>query len=359
MAVPKITDAKIKGWFGATYAQRGLDYYRRGHVVSYQWSGNKLTGRVQGSEPRPYRQTILFERQFPEGGCSCPMGGGCKHMAALLYAVLNDKSAPTGSRSKAGKKKAPALSAQLKKLDKPDLLNLLNALLEEDPGLAEVLKTRLLIAGAATLPAEKLRDRVRQLVDRIRPGLDYSDEGPYGYEYAYDDEYDDAAWDDLTALVEQAKALIDEGRYAAAQNLLSALLDELILISGAGGGDDELLDLIEAATRPQVACWQALPVDDKLRAAALRQLFEVLAWDVSFGGSRVQTLIEKAVVASAQPAERDELREWIALASRQARTGQPDAYSGDWMHKSWAKLAQKLAGGGRATKRAGRKTSRR
>jgi uncharacterized Zn finger protein len=359
VAVPKITDAKIKGWLGATYAQRGLDYYRNSHVVNYQWSGEKLTGRVQGSEYRPYRVTILFEGQFLDEGCSCPMGGGCKHVAALLYAVMNDKSAPSGSPSKTRKKKTPALSAQLEKLDKPDLINLLNALLAEDPDLTEILQTRLLIVGAATLPPEKLRDHVRQLVDRIRPGLAYDDES-YGDEYAYaDDEYDDAAWDDLAALVERAKTLIAEQRQAAAQSLLSALLDELMLVSGAGADDDELLDLMATATKCQVACWQALQPDDKLRAAALRQLFEVLAWDISFGGSDLLTLIEKALVASVLPAERDVLREWIALASRQAQANRRN-FSDTWTEKTWAKLAQKLAGDKRANKRAtGKQTKRR
>ncbi|MCS6910828.1 MAG: hypothetical protein NZM11_09735, partial [Anaerolineales bacterium] len=80
MAVPKITDAAIKSWLGATYAERGLNYYRNGHVLSYHWSGKRLTGRVQGSESRPYRVTIRFAAgEYPYGDCSCPMGGGCKH----------------------------------------------------------------------------------------------------------------------------------------------------------------------------------------------------------------------------------------------------------------------------------------
>lgn len=350
MAVPKITEAKIKSWLGTTYAGRGLDYYRNGHVLSYHWSGEKLTGRVQGSEPRPYRVTIRFLGGYPDGGCSCPIGGSCKHVAALLYAAMNAKTSPAArSQSKSTRKTRP-LAAQLKSLDKADLIALIQRLLEHDPELESLVASRLLVLGAATLSPEDLRDRIRQLIDRLRLSPGYDDEGPYGYEYGYeDDEYAEAVWDDLGALVEQGKTLLGEKRYDAAHNLLSALLGELMLTAGQAGGDDELLDVVEDAARHLLACWEALTPEAQLRAVALRQAFEVLAWDISFGGSGVQTMIEKALIKSATPAEREVLREWIALASRQARTGKRD-YSSEWAESAWEKLDQKLAGFARAGK---------
>jgi len=350
MAVPKITDAKIKSWLGTTYAGRGLAYYRNGQVVGYQWSGQKLTGRVQGSEPRPYRVTIRFAGQYLDEGCSCPMGGGCKHVAALLYAAMNEKPSPA-ARPGSGKK-APALAAQLKQLDKADLIALVQALLDQEPALAAVVQSRLLVLGAATLPPEDLRDRVRQLVERLPLSLHDDD---YGYDDD-DDEYDDAAWDDLDALMEQAKTLLGERRYEAAHNLLSAVLSELMLAAGQSGGGEELRDVLDSATQHLLTCWQALPPDHQRRASALRLAFEVLAWEVSFGGSGLQTAIEKALVGAATPGEREALREWIALARRQAQTGRHDAYTRDWVNKSWTKLDQKLAGDERLGQRtAGKK----
>lgn len=347
MAVPKITDAKIRSWLSPTYAERGLNYYRNGHVLSYHWSGEKLSGRVQGSEPRPYRVTIRFTDQYPYGDCSCPMGGGCKHVAALLYAAMNEKTSPAARPS--SRKKTPSLAAQLKRLDKADLIALIEKLLEHEPELESVVESRLLVLGAATLPPAELRDRVRELVDRLRPSPGYDDDDPYDYEYGYDDEYADAVWDDLDALVEQAGALLDEQRYEAVHNLLSALLSELMLAAGPAGGDDELIDVVEKAAGHLLACWKALAPEDKLRAEALRQAFEVLAWDISVGGSNVQTMIEKALIKSATPNERDVLREWIALAIRQARTGKRD-YSTEWAESAWEELDRKLAGRERADK---------
>lgn len=360
MAIPKITDAKIKDWLGATYAGRGLNYFRNGHVLSYHWSGERLTGRVQGSEPRPYRVAIRFAGGYPNGNCSCPMGGGCKHVAALLYAAMNAKTSPAARPQ--SKKKALPLAAQLELLEKPDLIALIQRLLDHDPELEGLVESRLLVLGAATLPPADLRDRVRKLIGRLGPLLDYDGDDEYGdeyeYEYEYDDgEYADAVWDDLGVLVEQAKTLLGERRYDAAHNLLSALLSELMLAAGQSGGDDELLDVVEGAAKHLLACWQALPPEDQLRAGALRQAFEVLAWDISFGGSDLQTMIEKAFLKSATPAERDVLREWIALASRQARAGKRD-YSDDWAESAWEKLDQELAGRGRAGKLIATKTKK-
>ncbi len=353
MAVPKITDAKIRSWLGATYAGRGLAYYRNGQVVGYHWTGQKLIGRVQGSEPRPYRVTIRFAGQYLDEGCSCPMGGGCKHVAALLYAAMNEKPSPTarpGSR-----KKAPALAAQLKQLDKTDLIALVQTLLDQEPALEAVVHSRLLVLGAATLPPDDLRDRVRQLVERLQLSLNDDD---YGYDDDADYEYDDAAWDDLDALVEQAKTLLGERRYEAAHNLLSAVLSELMLAAGQSGSGEEFRDVLDSATQHLLTCWQALPPDDQRRASALRLAFEVLAWDVSFGGSDLRTAIEKALVRAATPGEREALREWIALARRQAPTSRRDAYTGDWVNKSWRELDQKLAGGERIGQRTAAKKVR-
>ncbi|MBW0451044.1 helicase [bacterium M00.F.Ca.ET.228.01.1.1] len=63
-----------------------------GPVSNVQWHGATLTGRVQGSEPEPYRTRVRFRTDggtpWAQSDCSCPVGRNCKHVAALLLAEL-------------------------------------------------------------------------------------------------------------------------------------------------------------------------------------------------------------------------------------------------------------------------------
>ncbi len=60
-------------------------------VLALQVDGPRLVSRVQGTGPTAYQQSIQWvtdRRLGPrlEGRCSCPMGHGCKHVAAALMA---------------------------------------------------------------------------------------------------------------------------------------------------------------------------------------------------------------------------------------------------------------------------------
>lgn len=82
---------------GTTSYTRGRAYARKGSVSNVTWDGAalKLAGKVQGNRASPYRTAVLFsavktglrpdaDLRPSSGSCSCPMGYGCKHVAALL-----------------------------------------------------------------------------------------------------------------------------------------------------------------------------------------------------------------------------------------------------------------------------------
>lgn len=340
MAAPKITDAKIKGWVGTTYAQRGRDYYHRGQVVRVKWKGDSLTGQVQGSEPRPYRVTVLFDGAHIDSQCSCPIGGDCKHVAALLYAAMHDRPPK--------KKKGPTLEAQLRRLEKPALLELIGALLDEAPELEEVVNARLLALSAATLEPDEVRERVLRLVRQVAQ----ASEDEYGYG---DYKTADAALSTLEVLVAQAQTFAEQRQWSGAHHLLHALLSECMLLEPYVLEDDALYRTLSQAVATMLKCWRALPAESELRASALRLLFDVLAWDLHLGGSDFYSQIEGDLLRHALPDERDRLREWSALASRQAsqRTSGRGAngFTREWMQGEWQKFVKRLAASDRGKKR--------
>ncbi|MCM3887250.1 DEAD/DEAH box helicase [Frankia sp. R82] len=87
---------RLRALLGETTYRRGEHYARNGAVaeVSWQPSGNVLTGRVAGSYGERYHTTAYFTRgdsihplRFRSGDCSCPVAVDCKHTVALVLAA--------------------------------------------------------------------------------------------------------------------------------------------------------------------------------------------------------------------------------------------------------------------------------
>ena len=77
--------------FSSTIRNRGLLYYRNGHVTKIQKAGNIYTGTVTGSSSHVYRVIIKEVQGIVHSmSCTCPYargGGSCKHEAAVLYMI--------------------------------------------------------------------------------------------------------------------------------------------------------------------------------------------------------------------------------------------------------------------------------
>ena len=93
MLAISLSDRDVYHYFGSTYAGRGDSYQRNRRVLSAKLDPDTqtLTGSVKGSSPRPYDVEIELTGDcsaIKSVDCSCPMGGYCKHAAALLLDVI-------------------------------------------------------------------------------------------------------------------------------------------------------------------------------------------------------------------------------------------------------------------------------
>ena len=69
-------------------AERGLLYFQQGKVRDVQkTSSGRYRAEVCGSENYSVWLKLDSDLYIKDGGCDCPYGGACKHMAALWYAV--------------------------------------------------------------------------------------------------------------------------------------------------------------------------------------------------------------------------------------------------------------------------------
>jgi uncharacterized Zn finger protein len=67
---------------------RGSDYYESGNICNPVRQGRELRGECYGSREQPYKiRVILRDGGVEDASCSCPRGGFCKHIVALVWAI--------------------------------------------------------------------------------------------------------------------------------------------------------------------------------------------------------------------------------------------------------------------------------
>ncbi len=96
--IPDITDSLLDAMIQSRkMALAGQSYWQQGRVTKLQIDPemSEISAHVQGSERTPYSVLIYFDDDDFDFGttteCSCPIGVGCKHCAAVLYAARNQQ----------------------------------------------------------------------------------------------------------------------------------------------------------------------------------------------------------------------------------------------------------------------------
>jgi uncharacterized Zn finger protein len=96
-----VTERDVYAFFGRTYASRGSSYQRHGAVRGATLDSNqqKIFGQVKGTQTEPYEVEVALcgaDGELFEAHCSCPMGGFCKHSAALVLHLIRTTNAAFG-----------------------------------------------------------------------------------------------------------------------------------------------------------------------------------------------------------------------------------------------------------------------
>ncbi len=134
MQQPVISEAHIRQYASSQSFQRGMDYYRSGAVLSVERRGNQLWAEVEGSSYMPYQVWVTFdEAGLIEAVCDCPYdwGGYCKHIVAVLLVYLHS---PEDIETR------PTIEALLANIQADQLRQILVALVERQPSLADVVE---------------------------------------------------------------------------------------------------------------------------------------------------------------------------------------------------------------------------
>ncbi len=222
--LPHLTEAFIRQNANPESFQRGRDYYRKGAVTALEQRGRQLTAEVEGSQYAPYLIRLSFDAAgLTTASCSCPYdwGGYCKHLVAVLLAVIHAPET-IEARSSLGEILAP--------LDRDDLQQLLLQLAERRPELTDLIETLTLPLGLPGPLGDAPPVGPRQTsVDpapfrkQIRTILRHAESR---YEYDYNEE--DSFTDEILEVLAQIDPFIQAGDTANALPLLQAITEECL-----------------------------------------------------------------------------------------------------------------------------------
>ncbi|QIO24186.1 SWIM zinc finger domain-containing protein [Haloarcula sp. JP-L23] len=221
---PTITEAAIRDLARSQSYDRGEKYYEQGAVREVTRRGNRLEAAVEGSQYEPYQiQVELDETGVVDTMCSCPYdhGGICKHRVAVLLTYSRDPDEVS---------QRPPISELVADTDPAELRDLLVAIVERRPDLAEWIESRLETPQSEDAGGDS-RDQSPEINrDSIRRQVQYVLQPPGERGSRTRDPYAAVETDveELGDLLDQAWAAIEAGDGETALDILDPLADELM-----------------------------------------------------------------------------------------------------------------------------------
>ena len=288
-----VAEVDLRGYTDTNSLSNGKSYYRNGYISRTTLRGATLAGLCQGSSGGPYRvEAELVPADASEPGpvaawnCSCPRGGFCKHVVALLLAWIGAPGRFVPRRE---------VGELLASKSREELLGLLADILERHPELLDYVEAALPAPTPAAAPGQGTRptlDRA-QIEAQVRQAFDEG-EDDYGHYDRYGDWEEGASVDIavLTRLRRSADEYAAAGRWADAQLVYTAIIEGATSRSEGDYYDEEgeALGVIGECVAGLTRCLEAqeaLSPQDRLaarpREALLRTLYDAWSHSLNYG----------------------------------------------------------------------------
>lgn len=311
-----LTKEAIKQRFDERSFQRGQDYFESGAIFDCRRERGLLKARCEGQSADSYRVSArIADGQVTEAECHCPMGSGgqCKHVAAMLLTWIHtpdqfQESAP--------------LEERLSECSKPRLVELIQQMIDREPDLESWVE----LALTTTKPSRKAKV-VKPDAYRRQTVSALSNAG-YGRQ----------AEREVTAALESIKKIGDQfgsqKHVEAAAAVYRGILDGYL--SKYEPHDDETGNVGSVAGECLAALGECLPQfteDSEARKSALRTLFDVLRFDLNFGGIGLSDDVPDILDKQTTAGERATIATWI----REELSDDQDSNS-NWRRHTWGRL---------------------
>ncbi len=304
-----LQEGDIRKWTGPQALDRGRSYSKDGAVQNLRWMGDTLKASCWGSRDNPYRVEITLSGEaIKKGFCSCPVGseGSCKHVAAVLLTWL---SKPGGVPTVQAFKKA------LGKLDKAELIGLIEQILERRPELESLVELALLTdKSEEELNEELIREQVSQALDDV----------------GWDDRWRDipSIASNLESVVQLADRYAGEGKSRLAAAVYRIACEETLETDWLHHDENgDLAEVIHDCTAGLQRCLEQ-EKNETFREEILAALFDTYSWDIQAGGLTIGDEIPSFVSEKATPREKARIAAWIQDVLPEEDSWKRQAYGG-------------------------------
>ncbi len=330
----------IRSYTDSASFSNGKSYARNDYIYDTTRHGATIQGRSRGQSGGPYKVRVTLvpldtpgDTPLAEYDCSCPRGGFCKHIVALLLVWLEHPE-----RFKESQDPTPLLQS----LTREELLALLTALLKVVPDLERrverllpTVRPALATASQTTLDPATFRKQVREILPQYENYWDYED--------------DDEAGEELQELLDLGEQYAVGGQWANATVIFSALVSETIKhLERYSDEEGSLFEIADEACAGLGRCLTAqadLAPADRLppaaRADAIKTLFD--AWKYNYTvGYGIAEGVPDVLTEAATAQERTQIEGWLKGVTRR------DGYSSPGVARFLAELKVKAGLGDEA-----------
>ncbi|HEV2109526.1 MAG TPA: SWIM zinc finger family protein [Thermomicrobiales bacterium] len=318
-------EAAIRRQTDSQSFKRGDRYYRSGHLFNLALRGALLSGSSLGSSGGPYRVTAELtpvdagEDPVQAISCTCPRGGFCKHIVALLLAWVREPETFT---------EGPVLKEVLASKSQGELIALIEVMINLFPELEDVLELPLpdMVDGDGA-PVQEATTR-RQVAAAMQAA------------------YAKGEWAAAPAIVaalqplmRAAEARADAGRWSDAITIWRVVAEEIIdqgqLPYDHEGDMDLLLAEAEAGLARALESQAGLPEEQRLsddeRAELIQSLLDLWLSDGYHHELEISVDTSAIIARSATPEELARVETW--LRSQIANEPEGEQFIADWNNR--------------------------
>jgi uncharacterized Zn finger protein len=317
-----LTEDAIRQYIGAESFRRGEHYFRDGMIFNARRTDAMLKADCHGSGGNIYRVHATVENgDIADADCSCPVGGHCKHIAALLLTWLHQ---PDDFRE------TQETNSALEQRSKEELIALIKQMLLRAPDLESLLEL--------PLPTgKKSKQKINAETYRRQVAAAF---GGYDFEYGAAT----SIANELSATLEIANGFLAQGEVDNAATVYDAIAngvvenyEEVDDESGALGG--VVQDCVEGLSQ----CLEddAERTNAELREKILDALFEVYRFDVNFGGVGLSDGVPDLILKHADEEEKKQVAKWARVAMNAARRA-GNELSDNWRRQAYGGFLLRL-----------------
>ncbi len=318
-----LTERDIRHLAGRAFAGRGDIYQRERRLYHCRRTDEQLFGYCRGNRPLPYEVFIFLEDEKIRGArCNCPVGGWCKHTAALLFEWVRRPDAFA---------EAASIHQKLSRCSREDLIEIIDQTLDRHPELSEFVDL-----WASTSHPASLRESYEEHVDRAE--ILYRAE-------KYLSQYTGEPWDrgaavDLKAkfnnLILRGRRYAETRRLSDAAAVYAAILEALRQhYENYDDSGQELRDILVDATRRLTDVFRQF-IDPFPRSRLLPDLWETWLFDNYFGNLGMMKPIEGALSESGFPSEKQAI---LSLLQDYTALLEEDPFGSDWERRQALRFA--------------------